>query len=92
MLILILIDVQYLQNLVFNFEKRCKCSKSLLVRLPLFNEKIPPAKFPIPLLRGFSCLLLNTIWKTLLMGDIHLPPKLKNSMLIIILKSNKKIY
>ena len=55
MLILILIDVQYLHNLVCSFEKRLKCSKSLLVRFPPLNKKVLPAKFPIPILREFSC-------------------------------------
>ena len=72
MLILILIDVQYLPNLVFSYIwKRLKCSKSLLVRFPPLNKKIPPAKFPIHLLREFFCLPLNTIWKTQMMGRIY---------------------
>ena len=83
---LILNDVQYIQNLVFSFEKRFKRTKSLLVRFPPAKfpqqKKIPPVKFPIPLQRGFSCLPLNTIQKTLMMGDIHLSPKLKKYVLI----------
>ena len=36
---LILIDVQYLQNVVFSFEKGFKRSKSLLIRFPAPNKK-----------------------------------------------------
>ena len=91
MLILILIDVQYLQKLVFSFEKGSNVQNHSVSDSHHSIKKFPPAKFPIPLLRGFYCLLLNFIWKTLIMGDIHLSPKLKNFMLIIILSSNKKI-
>ena len=85
MLILILIDVQYLQNLVSSIEKGSNLQNHSLSDLHHSIKKIPPTKFPIPQLRGFSCLPLNTICKILMMGDIHLSPKLKNSMLIIIL-------
>ena len=46
-------------------------------QIPTTQKKNLPAKFPIPLLREFSCLPLDTIWKTLMMGDIHLSLKLK---------------
>ena len=62
MLILILIDAQYLQNVVFRFEKSLEGSKSLLLRFPPPDKKIPPAKFfplgdlPYPLmLFGKTC-------------------------------------
>ena len=76
MLILILIDVQYLQNLVFSFEKGSNVQNHSLSDSH-HSKKNLPAKFPIPLLREFSCLPLDTIWKTLMMGDIHLSLKLK---------------
>ena len=43
MLIFILIDVQYLQNVVFSFGKKFEWSKSLFLRFPL------PDKSPTPL-------------------------------------------
>ena len=53
MLILILINVQYLHNVVFSFEK------SLSGQNHSFSDsQHSPGKFPIPL-------PLNTIWKTL---------------------------
>ena len=61
MLILVLIDVQYSQKALFSFEKRFHWSKSLLLRFPLPNKKIPqPVKFLVP-----SPPLLTIVWKTL---------------------------
>ena len=77
MLILILIDVQYLQNLVFSFEKGSNVQNHSLSDSHHSIKKFPPAKFPIPLLKGFSCLPLNTIWKTLMMGIYTLFQNLK---------------
>ena len=57
MLILILIDIQYSQKVVFSFENDLNCKKSLLLRFPLPGKKI----FPIPphplLLFGKPCLV-----------------------------------
>ena len=68
MLILILIDVQYLQNLVFSFENGSNVQNHSLLDSHHSIKKFPLAKFPIPLLKIFSCLPLNTIWKTLIWG------------------------
>ena len=76
MLILISVGVQYLQNLDFSFEKGSNIQNHSLSDSHHSIKKILPAKFPIPLQRVFSCLPLNTIWKTLMMGDIYLSPKL----------------
>ena len=67
MLILILIDVQYLQNVVFSFEKYLNGQHHSLSD---FHHPIsPPAKFPIPSHwrggGGISPLTLNAIWKIL---------------------------
>ena len=59
MIILILIDVQYLLNAVFSFEKRL--SESLLLQFPPPNKKIPPL---IKIFHSPSP-LIKTIWKTL---------------------------
>ena len=48
MLILILINVQYLQNFVFSLVKKLEWPKSLLVRFPPPNRKVPQANFPSP--------------------------------------------
>ena len=46
MLILILINVQYLQIVIFSFEKRFEWLKAILLRLPSTNKIItpPPSK------------------------------------------------
>ena len=62
MLILILIDVQYLQNVVFSFEKYLNGQH---LSLSDFHHPInPPAKFPIPSHWGREMfpLTLNAIW------------------------------
>ena len=56
MLILILIDVQYLQNLVFSFENGSNVQNHSLSDSHHSIKKFPLAKFPISLLRGFSWL------------------------------------
>ena len=58
MLILVLIAVQYLQNVVFSFE----CSKSFLVRFLPPNKKILHQRLPSASLTGFP-LPLSLIWK-----------------------------
>ena len=72
MLILILIDAQYLQNVVFSFEKKVKMVKITPREIPTTRQKNPPVKFPIPL-------PLNGIWKTL--------PNFKNNCELQIMKT-----
>ena len=56
--ILILINVQYLQKVVFSFEKG-QMVKTLLLRFSPPDKKIPPpAKFLMPT-------PLNTVWKSM---------------------------
>ena len=64
MLILILIDVQYLQNVDFSFEKGSngQSNSSSDIHHPL--KESPPANFPFPPVEDFP-LPLNAIWKTL---------------------------
>ena len=57
MLILILIDVQYLQNAVFSFGKGLNGQNHSSSGFQHPINAPPPAKFPSP---------LNTIWKTLI--------------------------
>ena len=52
MLILILIDVQYLPKVVFNFEKGSNGQKHSSSDSHHPIRKFPPAKFPIPLQLG----------------------------------------
>ena len=58
MLILILINVQYLQNVVFSFEKGLSGQNHSLSDSYHPIEKSPKENFPFPL-------LLDTIWKNL---------------------------
>ena len=61
----ILISVQYLQNVVFSFEKSFNSQKHFFPdsHHPVKN---PPSKISHPLLQeGRFLLLINTIWKTL---------------------------
>ena len=48
MLILILINAQCLQNVVFSFEKGLSGQNHSLSDEKLSDRKIPPGKFPIP--------------------------------------------
>ena len=64
MLIFILIDVLYLQNVVFSFEKESNGQNHFLSDSQIRIKKFPPAKFFIPPLGDYT-LPLNTIWKTL---------------------------
>ena len=57
MLILILIDVQYLQNVVFTFEKGSMV-KLILTQIPTAQQITPQQNFPF-------LSPLNAIWKTL---------------------------
>ena len=86
MLILILIDVQYLQNLVFSFEKGSDVQNPSLS--DSHQQNFPSKKKKSP---------LNTTRKTLMMGDIHLSSKLKkyaliNAFYVIIIKMSYYIY
>ena len=73
MLILVLIDVQYLQRKLFSFEKgsnRQKRSSSGSLRSV---KKSPPVKFPIPPPLGdFPPPPLTDIWKTLTSVGINM--------------------
>ena len=63
MLILILINVQYLQNVVFSFEKGSNGQSHTLSDSYHLIQKVPREDFP---------LFFNTIWKTLSMkGRVH---------------------
>ena len=64
MLILILIDAQYLQNVAFSFEK-VELSKSLLLKSPPPHKKFRPSKISHSPTGVTFTLLLNAIWKTL---------------------------
>ena len=66
MLIFILINVQYLQNVVFSSEKRLNGQNHYSSGSHHPNQKIPPAKFPTPSTGGDFSLPLNAIWKILL--------------------------
>ena len=74
MLILILTDVQYLQN-VFSFEKGSNGQKYSLSdsHHPIKKSPPPQQNFPFPPL-GALPLPLNAIWKTLPTGGIPLTP------------------
>ena len=61
MLILILIHVQYLQNLVFSFEKDSDGQNYSLSDSHQLIKKFPPSKFPIHPLPGEIPLPLNAI-------------------------------
>ena len=63
MLILILIDVQYLQNVVFSLEKGSGDQNHFSLDSLQLIKKFLAAKFPIPLHRKKSPLPLNAIWK-----------------------------
>ena len=52
MLILILIDIQYLQNIVFSFEKGSNGKKSLFVRVLPYDKKFTMQNLPFPPLGG----------------------------------------
>ena len=66
MLILILTDVQYSQNVVFGFEKGLNVQNhtSSDSHHPI-KKSAPPCKIYHPSLGGFLSLPLNAIWKTL---------------------------
>ena len=64
MLILILIDAQYLQNVAFSFEK-VELSKSLLLKSPPPHKKFRSSKISHSPTGVTFTLLLNAIWKTL---------------------------
>ena len=64
MLILILMNVKYLQNVVFSFEKGLNGQNHSSSGSHNSIEKSPPAKFPISP-TGVICPPLNTFWKTL---------------------------
>ena len=55
---------QYMQNVVFSFEKRLQLSETLLVRFPLLNKKMPSATFHTDSI-GEMLLPLNAISKAL---------------------------
>ena len=65
MLILILIDVQYLQNVNFSFEKGSNGHNSLLLKVPPPDKKSPQQNFSFPPTVG-KCFPppLNAIWKS----------------------------
>ena len=62
MLIFILVHAQFLQNVVFTFEKSLNGQNHL--KFPWPNEKFPQEKFILPLERFFPH-HINHIWKTL---------------------------
>ena len=66
MLILILIDVQYLQNVNFSFEKGLNGQNSLLLEVPPTDKKFPQQNFSFPptVGRDFPS-PLNAFWKIL---------------------------
>ena len=72
MLILILVDIQYLQNVVFSFEKDSNGQKHSSSDSHPPNKKIPPQQnvpFSPPLLGEFPpSLPFKTIWNTLSNG------------------------
>ena len=60
MLILILIDAHYLQNVVFSFEKGSGGQNHFWSDSHKLIKRFPRAKFPIPLPLG---ILYDTFWK-----------------------------
>ena len=67
---LILVDVQYLRNVVFCFEKGLNGQKHSSSDFKHPVEKSPPAKFLIPPNWGNFPPVINAIWKTLLLINI----------------------
>ena len=65
MLILILVDVQYLQNVAFSLEKDSGDQNHSWSDSHQLIKQFPAAKFPMLLHWGKSPLPLNAIWKTL---------------------------
>ena len=72
--ILILIDVQYLQNVVFSIEKKFEWSKSLLIRFSPPDKKYHQQNFQFP--HWNSSLPLNAIEKIVLSGGCLTHPML----------------
>ena len=74
MLILILINVQYSQRIIFSFEKGLigQNHSSLGSHCPV--KKFPPAKFLIPHPWGEFPPLLTGIWKILINNPDNSPP------------------
>ena len=79
MLILILVNVQYLQNVVFSFEKGSSCQNHFVSDSHQPVEKFPLVNFPSPP-------PLTTIWKTLNKG-----PSLLNFICLFPVKFNFSI-
>ena len=66
MLILISIDVQYLQNAVFSFDEGSNGQNHSSLSSRQLVENFPPAKLPIPPTGGiYPYPLFAVIWKTL---------------------------
>ena len=70
MLLLILIDFQYLQNVVLSFEKDWNAQNHSLSDSHLLMKKSPAAKFPIVIPK--ISLLFRVIWKFLVKGTTSL--------------------
>ena len=90
MLILILVDVQYLQIVFFSFEwKRLKSSKSLLFNLSWTHKTIPSAQQKLSFLpTPYS----NAIWKTLDAFQTGDQSKMKLVHFVIKYMFNKYLY
>ena len=63
----ILLDVKYLQNVVFSFDRGLNGENHSSSDSPPPDKKISHSKisYPYPILGGVSPLSLNAIWKTL---------------------------
>ena len=75
MLILILIDVQYLLKVVFSFEEGFNIQNNSSSGSQHPTTKFPSTKFSIlPPIGGDFPPLLNAIWKTLVFGHLSVKP------------------
>ena len=64
MLLLILINVQYLQNVVFSFERGSYSQNHSLSNSHYFMKKFPKQNFPFPPLGGFPPYSLKLLENT----------------------------
>ena len=71
MLSLVLIDVQYLQNVVFSFEKDSNGQNHYLPDSHYSIKKLPQQNFIFLPLAEIFPIPLNAIWKTLMMEVRH---------------------
>ena len=87
--ILILIEVQYLQNVVFSFEKHLNGQNLLLIRFLPPDKKISQQNFPVPPTGGgkISPQPLNAIWKTLHTGKVHSANNTTQELKVVLLIS-----